>query len=129
MTMKRWAGLLIVVLAAALVAGCANQDSTVKTKQGAVAGGALGAIAGGIIGNQSGRGLEGAAIGAAAGAAAGGLMGSAADEKASQEAVGQPVTAAQYVICPKCATKNDVSGMASGDTAVCGKCGTAFTVP
>lgn len=127
--MKRWSGLLIAVLAMALIAGCANQDSTVRTKQGAVAGGALGAIAGGIIGHQSGRGLEGAGIGAAAGAVGGGLLGSAADERGSQRGVAQPVTASQFVTCPKCGTSNDVSGFASGANAQCPKCGTVFTVP
>lgn len=127
--MKRWAGLLIAVLAVASIAGCANQDSTVKTKEGVVAGGVLGAIAGGVIGHQSGRGLEGAAIGAAAGAAGGGLIGSSMDEKGSRTTAAQPVTATQYVTCPKCGTKNDVTGFASGANAQCPKCGTIFTVP
>jgi len=89
--MRITAAVLAVLIAAGGLWGCANQQSTVRTKQGAVAGGVLGAVAGGIIGHQSGRGLEGAAIGAAAGAAAGGLLGSAADEQESQKAPAQPM--------------------------------------
>ncbi|HIE10309.1 MAG TPA: hypothetical protein EYP62_01695 [Kiritimatiellae bacterium] len=84
--MRTMSLVLIMVLLVGMGAGCANQQSTVRTKQGAVSGGILGAVAGGIIGHQSGRGLEGAAIGAAAGAAAGGLLGSAADEEESRQA-------------------------------------------
>ncbi len=54
---------LTILAAVTLVIGltaCANQQSTVRTKQGAVAGAAVGAAVGGVIGHQKGRGLEGA---------------------------------------------------------------------
>ncbi len=127
----------------AFVAGCANQDSTVKTKEGAVIGGLLGAATGAVIGNQSGRPLEGAAIGGAVGAGTGAVVGSTMDEKDTQAAraaqaqqpvntgtvKAQPVPATVYVTCPNCGTKNDVTGFASGTKAQCPKCGTVFTVP
>jgi len=83
--MKR---ILTAVAACALVvaAGCASDKSTVRTKQGAVGGAAVGAITGAIIGNQSGgRAEQGALIGAAAGALGGGVLGSSADEKANRQ--------------------------------------------
>ena len=83
--MKTFTALVVTVAMFGVITGCANQGSTVKTKQGAVAGGLLGAAAGAVIGHQSGRALEGAAIGAAAGAAGGALMGSAADEQESRQ--------------------------------------------
>lgn len=70
---------------AASMIGCANQQSTVRTKQGAVGGAVLGAAVGGVIGHQSGRGLEGAAIGGAVGAAGGAALGSAEDERATRQ--------------------------------------------
>lgn len=78
----KWIALVAVV---ALVAGCANQGSTVRTKQGAVGGAVVGAALGGIVGHQSGDAGEGAAVGALVGAAAGGLLGSAADERETQQ--------------------------------------------
>ena len=83
--MRTFVKCLGTVLLVAALAGCANQGSAVKTKRGAVAGGALGAVVGGVIGHQSGRGLEGAAIDAGAGAVGGGLLGSAADEQETQQ--------------------------------------------
>ena len=75
---------MLAVLAMVLsLAACANQQSTVRTKQGAVAGAALGAATGAVIGHQKGRGLEGAAIGGAIGAAGGAVLGSAEDERMS----------------------------------------------
>ena len=75
---------ILAVLALVMsLAACANQQSTVRTKQGAVAGAALGAAAGGVIGHQKGRGLEGAAIGGTIGAAGGAVLGSAEDERMS----------------------------------------------
>jgi uncharacterized protein YcfJ len=81
----------MMAITAVLVAtgiGCANQGSTVRTKQGAVGGAAVGAIVGGIVGNQSGRGLEGAAVGGALGAAGGALTGSSMDEKETRRQQG-----------------------------------------
>ncbi len=75
---------ILAVLALVMsLAACANQQSTVRTKQGAVAGAALGAATGGVIGHQKGRGLEGAAIGGTIGAAGGAVLGSAEDERMS----------------------------------------------
>jgi uncharacterized protein YcfJ len=74
----RTLALLAVVLS---LTACASQQSTMRTKQGAVAGAALGAATGAVIGHQKGRGLEGAAIGGAIGAAGGAVLGSAEDER------------------------------------------------
>jgi uncharacterized protein YcfJ len=80
--MKRHVGIAL-VLGMMSLQGCATSDSTVRTKQGAVGGAALGAAAGAVIGHQKGRGLEGAAIGGAIGALGGATLGSAEDEKRS----------------------------------------------
>lgn len=79
--MKKTLGVCGILAVAMLLSACANQQSSVRTKQGAVAGAAVGAAAGGIIGHQKGRGLEGAAIGGAVGAAGGAVLGSAEDER------------------------------------------------
>ncbi len=81
--MKRSAMFGMLLLASLGLSGCANQGSTVHTKQGAVGGAALGAVVGGIVGHQKGRGLEGALIGGGAGAVGGAALGSAADERQS----------------------------------------------
>ncbi len=83
--MKRLGYVCAVLLLAFGWTGCANQGSTVRTKQGAVAGGVLGAATGAVIGHQKGRGLEGAAIGGGVGAAGGALLGSAEDERINQQ--------------------------------------------
>lgn len=82
--MKKWIGLPLIMVAVISLSACANQQSTVRTKQGAVAGAAVGATAGAIIGHQKGRGLEGAAIGGTIGAAGGATLGSAEDERRQQ---------------------------------------------
>jgi 5'-3' exoribonuclease 2 len=81
--MKHTAFVILVGMVGLSLTGCANQQSTVRTKQGAVAGGVLGAATGAVIGHQKGRGLEGAAIGAGIGAAGGAVLGSAEDERMS----------------------------------------------
>jgi len=77
----RAVNILAIVAMVLSLAACANQQSTVRTKQGAVAGAALGAATGAVIGHQKGRGLEGAAIGGAIGGAGGAVLGSAEDER------------------------------------------------
>jgi outer membrane lipoprotein SlyB len=124
-------GLAGILAGALMVSGCQSGQSQ-KTKQGAVAGAATGAILGGIIGHQSGRGLEGAGVGAMGGALAGGVLGSAADERASQQSGGtittQPETGSETIaICPNCGAKNNVAGIAAGQSAQCGNCGKVFT--
>lgn len=124
------AGMLGIAL---LLSGCQSGGQTQKTKQGAVAGAATGAILGGIIGHQSGRGLEGAGIGALGGALAGGVLGSSADEQANRQSAGTVTTetvgtgSATIVTCPHCGAKNNVSGIAEGQSAQCGNCGKIFT--
>ncbi len=83
--MKKMVVLIAVGMMAAGITGCANQQSNVRTKQGAVGGAVLGAAVGGVIGHQSGRGLEGAAIGGAVGAVGGAALGSAEDERATRQ--------------------------------------------
>ena len=85
--MRAWMTLLVSAGLLGLM-GCASDQSTVKTKQGAVAGAAAGAVVGAIIGNNAGgggRSLEGALIGGAAGALGGGAVGSSMDEKSGQQ--------------------------------------------
>jgi len=79
--------MLALLTCVAGVTACASQQSTVRTKQGAVAGAALGAATGAVIGHQKGRGLEGAAIGGAIGAAGGATLGSAEDERVARGSI------------------------------------------
>lgn len=70
-------GLILMVLLAFVVSGCAMTEGE---KKGAAAGGALGAITGAVIGHQSGETGEGAAIGGAIGALAGTVAGRKMEE-------------------------------------------------
>ena len=67
--------ILIILVAALAVSGCATMDQQNKTTKGAVYGAGGGAVAGAVLGGIIGRDAKAAAIGAAAGAAVGGLAG------------------------------------------------------
>jgi len=86
--------LWVVVLSAALVAGCA----TTPTQKGALIGGASGAGLGAVIGHQSGHQGEGALIGAAGGAIAGAVIGDQVKKKRQRQAGQnqQPVERGHY---------------------------------
>lgn len=79
--------IVVALLLATLIAGCAtttstgSEESNRKTKKGAVAGAVAGAIAGAIIGNQSGESGAGAAIGAIVGAGVGAAVGRRMDQQ------------------------------------------------
>jgi osmotically inducible lipoprotein OsmB len=64
--MKRFTTLIIVLMLAALVSGCATPLGQLYGERGALGGAAIGGVAGG---------LKGAIIGGAAGALGGGLLG------------------------------------------------------
>jgi len=67
--------ILIVLVAAIAISGCATMDQQSKTTKGATYGAAGGAAAGAIVGQIIGKDTKGTLIGAAAGAAIGGLAG------------------------------------------------------
>ncbi|WP_305882300.1 OmpA family protein [Desulfomicrobium sp. ZS1] len=67
--------ILIVLVVAIAISGCATMDQQSKTTKGATYGAAGGAAAGAIVGQIIGKDTKGTLIGAAAGAAIGGLAG------------------------------------------------------
>jgi surface antigen len=84
---KMTSKIIVAALAAATVAGCANDPYSPKQDSGAVAGaiagGALGALAGG---RGAGNRLAGAVVGAAAGGLLGSAIGASLDEQDRQRA-------------------------------------------
>lgn len=76
----------VLVLAAAMMLGCASTDDDPnrKTKRGALIGAVTGAAAGAVIGNQSGNSRTGAVVGAAAGAAVGAAVGRRMDKQEAE---------------------------------------------
>ena len=89
--------LLLVVVGAFMVAGCANMGP--NTQQGATMGAVLGGVTGAVVGNQTGSTAAGAAIGAGLGAVTGGAIGSAHD-KAEQNRPAYPPGNAAYAAPP-----------------------------
>jgi uncharacterized protein YcfJ len=71
------------LVAASLIAGCANNQGggLTTTEKSALGAGALGAGLGAIIGSQSGNAGAGVAIGTAAGLLGGGLVGSQVEQQ------------------------------------------------
>lgn len=72
---------LVVVLAFALIAGCASMK---KRDKGALIGAGAGAAAGAVIGKQAGNTAVGAIIGAVVGGAAGAYIGNYMDKQAEE---------------------------------------------
>jgi outer membrane protein OmpA-like peptidoglycan-associated protein len=73
---------IAVVLAGALLAGCASTGP--NTKKGGAIGAGAGAVVGGIMGHATGSTAKGAIIGAAVGGAAGALIGRDMDKRAEK---------------------------------------------
>ena len=73
-------GLIVVISAAILLAGCSSS----KTVKGGAIGAAAGGVIGAVIGNQAGNTAVGAIIGAAVGGTAGALIGSYMDRQAEE---------------------------------------------
>jgi outer membrane protein OmpA-like peptidoglycan-associated protein len=74
-------GVAILVLAAAVVAGCAADGRMTHTGRGALIGTGVGAASGAMIGGVSGDAGEGALIGGAVGAIAGAIIGDSVDAR------------------------------------------------
>jgi hypothetical protein len=96
--MRKCYGVLGLVLAGLIIAGCA----TTPTQKGALLGGGIGAGTGAIIGHQKGKTAKGALIGGAAGAAIGGLLGDASAIKFCTQC-GKDFTG-EVEYCPTCGT-------------------------
>ena len=72
---------VMILMAAAIFAGCASMN---KTQKGAVAGTAAGGAMGAVIGKASGNTAMGAIIGAAVGGTAGAVIGNQMDKQAEE---------------------------------------------
>ena len=114
--MKKIFGVLSVVFAVLLLAGCTMSEQGTAT--GAVLGGATGAV----IGNQTGHKAEGALIGGVVGAIAGHAIG-----KANEKASATTTTPQVIVKCPYCKSNIDVTGIPRGSQVRCPACNNVFT--